>query len=256
MLSASFCQMSILTALSLAIPILLQICILTLLARRKLQRRFAWFFAYIIYVLFEAILRLASSGSREAYFAVYWLTEIVDVALTLLALRESFLAIFWPETRLRWFKWVFWICISVTLGYAVAAAWWSPPQQASHLVTITIDFEIGVQYLVAVVGMLYFCLTRLFTVWEYNWESGVVLGFGVYATLVSGGQLVRSAFGTRFAWISTWLPAVSYIIAELTWVWTFVQPERQLPKLDLTLEQVNEALDNYMAIAQKYLRLK
>jgi hypothetical protein len=248
--------MQILTALSLAIPILFQICILTLLVRRGLQRRFAWFFAYILYVLIEAVLRLAFSGSRNAYFAVYWSTGVVDVVLTVAALRESFLAIFWPEARLRWFKWIFWICISATLGYAIVAAWLSPPHQASRLVAIIIDCNIGIQYLVAVVGMLYFCLTRLFTVWEYNWESGIVLGFGVNATIEAGAQLFRSAFGTRFAWVSTWLPAVSYIVAELTWVWTFLQPERQLPEPDLTLEQMNQALDNYMAIAQKYLRMK
>src|SRR5262249_22733690 len=107
--SGSF-LMRVLTVLLLVIPTTLQICTILLLLRRKLHKRFAWFFVYVCYALFEAGIRLTVSHSRDAYFIVYWSTAIPGAVLTLLALWESFLAIFWPETRLRWFMWVFWSC--------------------------------------------------------------------------------------------------------------------------------------------------
>jgi hypothetical protein len=74
--------MQILTVLSLAIPIVLQVCILALMLWRRLWKRFIWFFAYMLFVLLEAVIQLAVSGNHELYFKVYWSTAPVDVGLT------------------------------------------------------------------------------------------------------------------------------------------------------------------------------
>jgi hypothetical protein len=245
--------MRMLTALSLIITIALQCYILALLLRRKLRRRFPWFSVYVLYALIECLIRLVVSAQVQIYFMVYWLTEIADTLLTTAALRESFLEIFWPESRQRWFKWIFWTCIAVTVAYAGLTAWLSPPHQARPLVAGIISFEVGVQSIVAVVGILYFGLIKLFRVMEHQLESGIILGFGMNASLAALGILARSAFGTRFALFSAWLPAVAYIVAEATWVAILLQPERRLPEPNISLEQMNEALDSYIAIVRKYL---
>ncbi len=245
--------MRTLTALSLAIPILLQACIAALLLWRKLQKRFLWFFIYIVYELFVAAVQLAVSGNTQTYLVVYWSTAVPGVALTVLALRESFLAIFLPETRLRWFRWVFWSGMGIILGYAGLRAWLYPPHEPTRLGSVIIDLELGVQYLIAAIGLVYFGLIRLFNVIGHQRESGIIWGFGMNATLIILGVLVRSIFVTKLGWLSTWLPALAYIIAEVSWMTELLRQERRIPEPKATLEEMNEAIDRYTAIMNRYL---
>ena len=208
---------------------------------------------YICYALFEAVIRLAASTSRSAYFVVYWSTAIPSVVLTVLAIRESFLAIFWPETRLRWFRWVFWICIGIIVGYAGLRAWLYSSREPTRLGSIIIDLELGVQYLVAAVGLIYFGLIRLFNVRGHQRESGIIWGFGVKASLIILGVLVRSIFVTRIGWLSAWLPALAYIIAEAAWVTELLHEEQSIPEPKAPLEEMSRTIDRYIAILRRYL---
>ncbi len=245
--------MQVLTALSLVITIALQVCILALLLWRRLQKRFIWFFIYIVYAVLEAIIQLAVSGNQKIYFQVYWSTAIGDVALTVLALRESFLAIFWPETRLRWFRWVFWGCIALAVAYAGWEAWVFPPRQAGRLVTVILDLEFAVGVVIAMFGLLYAGAIKLFGILEHQRETAIIFGFTANACIAVLGWLTRSAFGTRFRLLSEWIPAVAYIVAEVIWTRDLLRPERKLPEPKETLEQMSEVMDRYITILHRYL---
>lgn len=110
--------------------------------------------------------------------------------------------------------------------------------------------------MIAGTGILYFALIKLLKVMEHQLESGIILGFGMNATLVAFAVLIRSAFGTRFVLFTALLPAFAYIIAVATWLAILLQPERRLPEPQITLEQMNEILDRYLEIANKYLGKK
>jgi hypothetical protein len=249
-----FQRMQVLTALSLIVTIALQVCILTLLVRHRLQKQFLWFLIYISYALAECILRLAVSGSPQTYFRVYWLTEVLDVVLTLAAVRESFLHIFWPETRQRWFKWVFWSCIALAIAYASWKAWAYPPRQADRIVMVILNLEFALGTSISIFGLLYFGLIKMFAVLEHQRESGIILGFTANASIATFSWITRSVFGTKFRLLSEWIPALAYIVAELTWSAELLQPERKLPEPRTTLEQMNQALDRYLEIFQRYRR--
>ncbi len=245
--------MHILIALSLAIPILLQISILVLLLWRGLQKRFAWFFIYVLYALAECIVRLIVSHDQYAYFTVYWSTEIGDVVLSVLALRESFLAIFWPETRMRWFRWIFWSCIGLASAYACWEAWVLPPRQAGHLMTVLLDVEFAIGAVIAMFGLLYAGAIRLFNILEHQRETAIIFGFTANATIATLGVIARSASGTRFRMLTDFIPAVAYILAEAIWTRDLLRAERTLPEPKQTLEQMSEAIGGYTTILHKYL---
>lgn len=245
--------MQIQTVLSLAVAIALQILILGLLLRRRLEKRFIWFFVYTLYVLFEEIIRLAASGNLGTYFKVYWSTEILDVALTILALRESFLSIFWPETRLWWFRWIFWSGIGLALIYGSLEAWILPPRQASRLVTVIIKLEFVLDAVVCIFGLLYAGFVKLFSILEHQRESAIILGFTVNASIATFGWLTRSAFGTRFKFFSELIPAVAYILAEAIWTRDLLRPEWKVSEPTQTLEEMRETMVRSIAILNKYL---
>lgn len=166
--------MRILTVLSLGIPIILQLLILFLLFRRKLQRRFPWFLTYVVYELFEAAARLIASGSPQIYLKVYWFSAIGGIALTLVALWESFSGIFWLETKQRWFQYVCWGAVSVVLAYSALRAWLYTPREPTGIGALALNLEIAVEYLIAALGLLYFGLIRFFKVIGHQRESSII----------------------------------------------------------------------------------
>lgn len=246
--------MPIFTALSVAVPIALQLCILVLLIRSGLHRRFVWFFVYIVYAVLESCIRLFFSHNEHAYFIAYWLTSIGDIAATLLALRESFLGIFWHEVRLRWFRWVFWSCIALAIGYACFEAWAAPPKQVSRFVVVMLDLEFALDIVIATFGLLYAGSIRLFGILEHQRESVIIFGFTANSCLSAFGVLARSTFGTKFNVFGEWIPAIAYIVAELIWIRGLVQPEYKVPRpSDETLQQMTGLIDRYIAIMHRYL---
>jgi hypothetical protein len=248
-----FSAMRVLNVVALVIPIILQVCILVLLFKRQLQRRFIWFFVYTIYSLIEVIVRLLVSGHYKTYSIVYWSTEPIDLSVTVLALRESFLSVFWPEARLRWFRWVFWTGIGLALAYGCWEAWALPPRQESRIIWIIIDFEFALNAVISVFGLLYGGFIRVFGILDHQRESAIILGFTAIACIANFGWLTRSVFGTRFRLLSGLLPAVGYIVGELIWTRDLLRPEWKLPDSNLTLEEMNAIMARYVALLQKYL---
>jgi len=245
--------MHVVTVLSLAIPTVLQVCIVSLLLWRRLQKRFLWFFVYSLYSLLEALIRLAVSHSAGVYFKVYWSTAPIDLALTVLALRESFLSIFWPEARLRWFRWAFWTSIGIAIAYSVWEAWALAPREAGRFVKMYLDFELVLDIVISVFGLLYGGFIRLFGILEHQRETAIILGFTAIACLGNFGWLTRSVFGTRFKLLSGLTLAVAYIVGEAIWISDLLRTERKLPEPKQTLEEMSAVMARYTAILHKYL---
>ena len=245
--------MLLLTAISLIITIALQSCILGLLLWRQLRKRFPWFFVYILYALAECILRLVVSHNQDTYFRVYWSTEIGDVILTIAALRESFLAIFLPETKLRWFRWLFWGGIGLALAYAGWQMWVIPPRQANSLVTAILNLEFALDTIISIMGLLYAGAIALFGVLGHQRETAIILGFTANASIAVFSWITRSAFGTRFRVLSEWIPAIAYIVAEVIWTRGLLRQEQKLPEPNVTLEQMSVVIDRYIGLVNRYL---
>lgn len=76
---------ALLAQISIAISAGLELAILYRLTKGRLQRRFFWFLAYIVYELCELGIRFATAANRGLYLKVYWLTAAGGVILTVLA---------------------------------------------------------------------------------------------------------------------------------------------------------------------------
>jgi len=245
--------MRTLLVLSLLIPIVLQLCIVFLLFRRKLQNRFFWFTIYSFYILLEATARLVVSGNEHLYFETYWFSSLLDLALEAVAIWESFRGVLWLESKQRWFHVLFWVSIGLVLGYVGLRAYFFPPQGATRVEQIILDLEIAKDYLIAALGLLYFGLVRFFKVIGHQRESSVIWGFGADAVFAILGYSFRSTFGTRFFFLTGLLPAIGYIVAELAWTRDLLREEQKVPEPEISLEELAVAMKYYTQLLYKYL---
>jgi len=246
----------LLNKLAIVVSIGLQLVIFSVLIRKRLYRRFPWFLIYIAYAVVEAVLRLIAAGSQHLYYNVYWLTTIGDVSCTVLAVRESFLNVFRAYTNLRWFILAVWSCIGLAVLYAVYKAWFFPPTPATRRGAIVVGLQLGLDYTMVIIGLLYFGLRRFFRIRDRQWESGIISGFTIYAAFEIMALVARSAFGTRFRTAREWVPAIAYIIAEIGWVVVLIRPERRVPPpRDLKIDDLAE-LDQYSGFLARFLGRK
>ena len=235
----------------------LEVVILVILVKRRLQARFLWFLVYIAYELLESVVRFSVSGNKHLYSNVFWWTEIGDVGFMVLAFGESFLNTFREYTRLRWFVAIVWSCIGAALLYALFKALFFPPVQANRLGAIIIGLEVAINFALIIVGILYFALQGLFKIRDRQWESGIIAGFGVYIVSAIFRFLIRSIFGMRFPLLNTWIRPVGYLLAELIWVKELSRPERKspVPSRDLTVDDLTK-LGQYSRILARFLGRK
>jgi hypothetical protein len=247
---------ALLTKIVLILSVGLQFIILAILVRRRLVRRFFWFFLYIAYVLIEAAVRFAVAGNEDLYFKVYWVTSAAGLVFLVMAVRESFLNVFWVHARLKWFAIVTWSCVGLALVYAILKAWLFPPVHGGWQTAAIIGSEVAVQYSISAVAIVYFVFRWIFGIRGQEWESGVMAGFAIYEVLALCGSLTRSVFGSRYRIVSEWLPAVAYIIGELTWVLVLVRDEPEVtPGRDSTVDDLRE-MDQYIKVLGRMFRRK
>src|SRR5438045_4519653 len=96
----------------------LQVWIFVLMGRRNLYRRFPLFAFYIAYLILATILRSLFLSNQHIYFYVYWFTEPGEILLAILAVHESFRAVFRAFYLLWWFRFLFPGAIAAALTYA------------------------------------------------------------------------------------------------------------------------------------------
>jgi len=235
----------------------LQLAVLYLLIKRRLQKRFVWFLTYITYELCESAVRLAVSGNHPLYFKIYWLTAAGGVILTVMAVRESFLNVFWVHTRIKWFTRVTWSCVALALVYAVLKAWLFPPVHGGWQTAAIIGSEVAVGYSISAVAIVYFVSRWIFRIKGQEWETGIMWGFAIYESLALVGSITRSIFGSKYRIVSEWLPAAAYIIGEVTWVLELRRDEPEVvpPAENLAVDYFRN-MEDYIKVLGRVFRRK
>lgn len=196
----------------------LQVWIFVLMGRRNLYRRFPLFAAYTAYMIVTTVLRSVFLSNRPVYFYVYWLSEPGQILLAIMAVHESFLAVFRAFYLLWWFRLLIPGAIIAALVYSGWNAYAHPPLHASTGGAVIISMAIAAQYVIVVLAVVFFLLLRFIHVRWRLYEFRIVFGFGISALAVAFAGLVRSEFGTKFTFLSEWLPGVAYLVAVLIWL--------------------------------------
>jgi hypothetical protein len=235
------------------IALILAAWLAILLVRSKTNRKFPFFFLYVISSIVFAILRLSVSSNYPLFFVIYWITEAVYVLLALMALHEVFRKIFAAFYEKRWF-WLFFPSVVIAISVlAVIYRLGSPPTQANAVMSFIISMGMAVNLVQALLFVLFFVLVWFNGIGWREYPFGIVMGFAAIAVMTFSVQWARSEFGTRLNVVSSYAPAVAYILAVILWLNTFLRPPEPEPqwKLKITPEQLLEELRQYSKILGK-----
>lgn len=224
-----------------------------LLVRRKLHREFPFFFLYLIASVLIPVIRLAVRNDYPTFFKVVWSTEAIYIVLALLALHEIFRKVFAAFYEKRWF-WLFFPLVVISISaLAVIYRLGSPPAQANRVMSFIISMGMAVNLVQALLFVLFFLLVWLNGIHWREYPFGIVMGFAAIAIVTFAAIWARSEFGTRLNVVSSYAPAVAYILAVILWLNTFLrrpEPEPQW-KLKITPEQLLEEIRQYSKILGK-----
>jgi hypothetical protein len=224
-----------------------------ILVRRKVNREFPFFFLYVISSIGFPILRICVSGDYKFFFWIYWSTEAVYVVLALLALHEVFRKVFAAFYEKRWF-WLFFPVVVIAIStLAVIYRFGSPPAQASPVISFIISLGMAVNLVQALLFVLFFVLVWFNGIGWREYPFGIVMGFAAIAIVIFTVGWARSEFGTRLNVVSSYAPAVAYILAVILWLNTFLRPPEPEPewRLKITPEQLLDEIRQYSKILGK-----
>lgn len=202
----------------LVVPAALRACVLALMGRRHLYRRFPIFAAYTAYVIASSVLKAVFLSKARAYFYVYWISEPGEVVLSVLSIYESFIRVFGDFYRLIWFRVLFPATILVVLAYSSWTAYAHPPVGVNGIASAIISTAIAAQYVILGISVLFLVLARFLQVRWRVYESRIVMGFGVASTMYAFAGVLRAEAGKEFQFVSEYLPAVGYVIAAGIWL--------------------------------------
>jgi len=225
---------------------LLQLGVGGVLVWRKLHRKFAVFFTYILFQVFmtAVLLPISLKGNYVAYFFTYWLANAISLVLGFLVIHEIFVDIFRPYHTLKdlgtvLFKWA---GLVMLLAACVVAAASSVTAEGPLVAAV-----LAVQRCVRVTqcGLVLFLLlfARYLGVSWRQRSFGIALGFGSFAGVELFCSALRassyiSEVGSSFVIMS------AYNLAILIWMrymWA-KQAQREAPSNLLTSQRWEESL--------------
>lgn len=221
--------------------------LLMILYRRDVRNQLRWFACYVSWEVLQASIQLVLLGTNfRLYVKAYWWMEALEIALTVAAVRESFLRIFRGFTRKSGFRWSVWCVIAAVAAYSAWKAIYAPPLQVNRLSTFVFGAEflfrwsfLGIAVLTAVLSFLLAePLTR---------EDAVVTGFGASGTAFLLYLWSFSLFGTRYLFFTKYIPSMGYFVAVFWWIYVFSRPLRQFgfEELGIGPEEMRRVLRGY-----------
>jgi hypothetical protein len=234
------------------LPVTLQVWILVLLARKGLYRRFPLFLLYTLVQIGTGLARAALVGSKD-YFEVFWWTAATQALLSVLALHESFRAVFGAFYRLPWFRLLWPGTVALIWAYAAWRAWAHPPLHFTRAGAMLVSVAIVASYTIVGLVFLFFLLVKVIRVRWHLYEFNIVYGIGLTALGMMIAALVRSEFGTKFAWLTEWGPPVAYLAAVLVWLSAFLRKEPQI-KIDTPPELLLQEMREDLSIVRRIFR--
>jgi|SRR6185437_8674356 hypothetical protein len=210
------------------VPPMLQSCLAIFMARRGVHRRYPFFFAYTVFaVVAETVKFFLYHPGRITwpYFSVSWGSEAMYVVLGFLAIFEVFRDVFQAFNHLIWFKFLLPIMGFIMLGIAVLIPIVHPAVDTEPLIQGLLFLQIAVRCLQLGIFFLIFLLARLFDLDYRQYAFGIAAGFGIAAAGILLGTLVRTGAGLKFLIFSQYAPIVSYCLAVVVWLASFIRPE-------------------------------
>lgn len=247
-------------ALTLIGPVLTGL-VAVLVVRRKLQREFPFFFAYVMLSVIVPLVRLSVSDNYVTFFTVFWTTEALYALMAVLALYQVFHEVFLPFYSLWWwFRLLFPGAFLLIAFLSIRNAIHNPALRNPRPMEIVFALATSVNYLEAVLFGLFFALVLLLGVRWRSYPFGIVEGFGLSALGSLIAYSLRSEFGTKYNTLVKYAPAVAYLVGVLVWLDTFLrQPDPEVVyawRDQVTPEQLLAEAREYIRILKRFLGKK
>jgi hypothetical protein len=251
--------MTISTAFLWLSPLVLQVWLLVLLVRRQVLKSFPFFTTYTAFAIVAEAVKFFVFHlhvSVDTNIHIFVVAETIYAVLGFLAIYEIFRHIFSDFYRIGWFRFFLPGIGLLMLVASVLIAEVRPPVQASRFLATVFILEIGVRCLQLGMFFLILILAKAYNQ-RRRYTFGVTVGFGVSAFGILFTIVARSEFGTKYAYLLTFLPSVSYLIAVLIWLAAFWRPEPNPngdARLPLTPEFFIEQIRRYKQHAKDVIR--
>ena len=163
------------------------------------------------------------------------MSEALSVFVTFFALQEAFYLVFRNFLSISWFKLLFPGIGILMFAVALLRAMFHPAADTRPLAASLIFLEIAVGFLQFGIFCLFIVLVAFFHMRRRQRAFGVVLGFGIAAAGNLIVYLLRSEFGTEVDPIVRVTAPITYVIAVVVWLATFISRQPPGPLQSSTL---------------------
>jgi len=233
--------------------------LLIIVYRRDVRKQLPWFALYVFWELLLSCTQLILlSIDRQLYARAYWWMEAVGIALIVAAVRESFLRIFQGFTRIAGFRWSVWTVIGAVVAYSAWKVTYAPPLQTSRLFAFVFGVEFFFRWGIVGIAFLTTILSFLLKEPMNTREDAVVTGFGLTSLAFVVYVASFSIFGTKYIFLTKYLPSVGYFLAVFWWIWVFSRPvaEFGFKELGMGPEDIRKELRRYREHVEEMMRKK
>ncbi len=209
------------------------------IAWRRLQRSYPFFFSYVLIAFLAGVVRFVAykAFSGTVYFYVFWFSDVVVVLAALLAIYETFLRHIFPGfAAVRFYRYLFPAAAVVIalLGFLTALHSFDT-RAAFYITSRVLDFirSAVIGFFVAVILFM----GRRFTGYEFN----IAAGFGIQAAVALAIAALRAQTHYTSTVMDRFEP-VAFDAACIIWLWAFLDKKNEPKPQETTTELDTDAL--------------
>ena len=201
-------------------PVPVMVCLAAMMVRRKLQKEFPLFFAFVVVQVADfAISFFTYHRSQQLYFYAYWTLAAVGILFGFGVLYEVFTAVFRPFADLREFGGVLFRWAAVVLAAAaLLIASSSGPFPGWRVFGVILNGVRSVEIMQCGLVLLMLLCSSYLGITLRHRIFGVALGFGVTAAM----DLIAVVVFANFGWQSQTFFQISrmlaYNLSALLWM--------------------------------------
>src|SRR3954466_13936463 len=232
-----------------AAPALVQIAIVVAMFRNGSRKRFPMFWTYTLYqILLTATLMVFFQFGEMEYFLAYWAGAAMSAFLGFAVIYECFSEAMKPYDTLRdlgrlLFRWTAIVMVIVGVVFALSTPGGT---ESTVMVRNILILERAIRIMQCGMLLLLYLFSHHVGISWRNQLFGVVLGFGIYASVNLLMYSLRSRLGEDWNTSASILNALSYLVTTGIWAGYMWAPaaERTLVRSEapLILERWNTEL--------------
>jgi hypothetical protein len=194
------------------------------MVRRGQWKAFLFFFIYLCFSMVTTTVRLSVRNHDVAYFYVFYVTEAVYAILSGLVIVEAFRRVFVDFYENRKFQILLLLAFAL-IGVLVLVAPIRHHLDASSVYAFILSANLSIRILQVAALALFLGLAVFLNLQGRRYEMGIVLGYGLFATVYLFALALRSQLGAKYTWTVTVGHPIAYDCAVVIWFWAFWKNE-------------------------------